>query len=96
MEDILNGASIAIRTAQLSATSSHEQDALGLALDFIEGELPNLLDLLHELIAAHTRLSPDPRKDRLLARAQQIVSRIEGLTIAQIVATQHAVDEIEE
>ena len=96
MEDILNSASIAIRTAQLSATSSREQDALGLALDFIEGELPNLLDLLHELIAAYTRLSPDPRKDRLLTRAQQVVERVEGLTITQILATQHAVDEIEE
>jgi hypothetical protein len=96
MQDILNSASTAIRQAQLHATSIPEQDALGLALDFVEGELPNVLDLLHELIAAYTKLIPDPRKDRLLARAQQVVERVEGMSLSHILAAQLAVDEIEE
>jgi hypothetical protein len=96
MQHILNQASTAIRQAQLHAPTSLEQDALGLALDFIEGELPNLLDLVHDLIAEYGKLCPDPRKDRLLARAQQVVERVEGLSWSHILAAQLAVDEIEE
>jgi hypothetical protein len=96
MQDILNSASTAIRQAQLHATTAREQDSLGIALDFIEGELPNLLDLVHELIAAYSRLCPDTRKDRLLARAQQVVERVEGMSLGHILAAQLAVDEVEE
>jgi hypothetical protein len=96
MQNILNSASSAIRQAQLAATTSREQDSLGVALDFIEGELPSLLDLVHELIAAYAKLSPDPRKDRLLARAQQVIERVEGMSLNHVLAAQHAVDEIEE
>ena len=96
MQDVLNSASTAIRQAQMHATTTLEQDALGLALDLIEGELPNLLDLVHDLIAAYGKLCPDPAKDRLLARARQIVERIEGLSWSHILAAQLAVDEIEE
>jgi hypothetical protein len=96
MQPILNSASSAVRQAQLQARTSLEQDALGVALDLIEGELPNLLDLVHDLIAAYTKLCPEPRKDRLLARAQQVVERIEGLSWSHILAAQLAVDEIEE
>ncbi len=96
MHDILNSASTAIRQAQLHATTSRDQDSLGVALDFIEGELPNLLDLVHELIAAYSKLCRDPRKDRLLARAQQVVERVEGMSLSHVLAAQLAVDEIEE
>ncbi|HUA56276.1 MAG TPA: hypothetical protein VMB81_29095 [Candidatus Sulfotelmatobacter sp.] len=96
MHDILNSASTAIRQAQLRATSSRDQDTLGLALDFIEGEVPNLLDLVHELIAAYSRLCPEPRRDGLLARAQQVVQRVEGLSLNHVLAVQLAIDEIEE
>jgi len=96
MHDILNSASTAIRQAQLHATSSRDQDTLGVALDFIEGEVPNLLDLVHELIAAYSRLCPEPRRDRLLARAQQVIQRVEGLSLSHVLAVQFAVDEVEE
>ena len=96
MHDILNSASTAIRQAQLRATSSRDQDTLGLALDIIEGEVPNLLDLVHELIAAYSRLCPEPGRDRLLARAQQVVQRVEGLSLNHVLAVQLAIDEIEE
>jgi len=96
MQDVLNSASTAIRQAQLRATTNRELDSLGLALDFIEGELPNLLDLVHELIAAYSRLCPDARKDRLLARAQQVVERVEGMSLSHVLADQLAVDEVEE
>jgi hypothetical protein len=96
MPDILSHASAAIRQAQLHAPTSLEQDRLGVALDLIEGELPNLLDLVHELIAAYSKLSPDPRRDLLLARAQHLLERIEGMSLSHILAAQLQVDEIEE
>jgi hypothetical protein len=96
MEYILNSASAAIRQAQLHARTSVEQDSLGAALDLVEGELPNLLDLVHELIAAYSKQCKDPKRDPLLARAQQVVERVEGLSLAHVLAQQHAVDEIEE
>jgi hypothetical protein len=96
MPDILSHASAAIRQAQLHAPTSFEQDRLGLALDLIEGELPNLLDLVHELIAAYSKLSPDPNRDLLLARAQHLLGRIEGMSLSSILAVQLEVDEIEE
>jgi hypothetical protein len=96
MEYILNSASAAIRQAQLHATTSLEQDSLGAALDLVEGELPNLLDLVHELIAAYSKQCKDPKRDPLLARAQQVLQRVEGLSLAHVLAQQHAVDEIEE
>jgi hypothetical protein len=96
MEYILNSASAAIRQAQLHARTVVEQDSLGAALDLVEGELPNLLDLIHELIAAYSKQCKDPKRDPLLARAQQVVERVEGLSLAHVLAQQHAVDEIEE
>ena len=96
MQHILNSASTAIREAQLHAPTSRDQDSLGLALDFIEGEVPNLLDLVHELVAAYSRLCPEPRKDRLLMRAQQVIQRVEGMSLNHVIAAQFAVDEIEE
>lgn len=96
MQHILNSASTAIRQAQMHATTMLEQDALGLALDLIEGELPNLLDLVHDLIAAYGKRSADPAKDPLLARARQVVERVEGLSWSHILAAHMAVDEIEE
>ena len=96
MHDILASASTAIRQAQLHAPTSGDQDRLGLALDLIEGELPNLLDLVHELIAAYSKLAANPRKDRLLARAQQVVERVEGMSLSHILAAELAVDEVEE
>jgi hypothetical protein len=95
MQDILNSASTAIRQAQLNATTGVELDSLGAALDLIEGELPNLLDLVHELIAAYAKRCKDP-KDPLLARAQQVMQRVEGMSLSHILAAQLAVDEIEE
>ncbi len=96
MNDILNHASTAIREAQLRATSGADQDTLGVALDLIEGELPNLLDLLHDLTAAYSKLCPDPRKDVFVARAHQLIERLEGMTLGSILAAEFAVDEIEE
>jgi hypothetical protein len=96
MQYFLNSASTAIRQAQLHATTSLEQDALGVALDLIEGELPVLLDVMHDLIAAYTKLSPNPRKDPLLAKAQQVVERVEGLSLSHILADHLALDEVEE
>ena len=96
MHDILNSASTAIRQAQLHATTNHDLDALGRALDFIEGEVPNLLDLVHELVVAYSRLCPEPRRDRLLIHAQQVIQRVEGMTLSHVLAAQFAVDEIEE
>lgn len=96
MQYILNSASAAIRQAQLHATTSVEQDSLGAALDLVEGELPNLLDLIHELIAAYSKQCKDPKHDPLLARAQHLLERVEGLSLAHVLAQQHAVDEIEE
>jgi hypothetical protein len=96
MQNILASASTAIRQAQLYATTSAELDRLGLALDLVEGELPTLLDLVHELIAAYAKLSPNRGRDRLLARAQEIVQRVEGLNLAHVLANEHAIDEIEE
>jgi len=96
MQQILNSASTAIREAQLHATSSLEQDALGVALDLIEGELPSLLDLVHELIAGYTKLCRDAAKDPLLARARQAVERVEGMSFSHILAAQYALDEVEE
>lgn len=96
MQNILASASTAIRQAQLYATTSAELDRLGLALDLVEGELPTLLDLVHELIAAYAKLSPNRGRDRLLTRAQEIVQRVEGLNLAHVLANEHAIDEIEE
>lgn len=96
MEYILHSASAAIRQAQLHATTALEQDSLGAALDLVEGELPNILDLLHELVAAYSKQSKDPKRDPLLARAQQVIERVEGLSLNHVLAQQHAVDEIEE
>jgi hypothetical protein len=96
MSQLLSSASAAVRQAQLQARTSLEQDVLGVALDLIEGELPNLLDLVHDLIGAYSKQCPDPRKDPLMARAQQVVERIEGLSWSHILAAQLAVDEVEE
>ncbi|MBI3513154.1 MAG: hypothetical protein HY060_03685 [Proteobacteria bacterium] len=96
MQQILNSASTAIRQAQLHAPTSVEQDRLGVALDFIEGELPNLLDLVHDLIAAYSELASEPDQDRLLTRARQVVERVEGMSWGHILAAHLAVDEIEE
>jgi hypothetical protein len=96
MQDILNGASTAIRQAQIRATTSREQDSLGLALDLIEGELPNLLDVVHELIAGYSKLCSDPGEDPLLARAQQMIERVEGLSLSHILAAELALDEVVE
>jgi hypothetical protein len=96
MQQLLSNASAAVRQAQLQARTSLEQDVLGVALDLIEGELPTLLDLVHDLIAAYANLCPDPRKDPLLGKAKQVVERIEGLSWSHILAAQLAVDEVEE
>jgi hypothetical protein len=96
MQQFLNSASTAVRQAQMQARTSLEQDALGVALDLIEGELPNLLDLVHDLVAAYAKLSSDPGKDRLLGRARQVIERVEGLSWSHILAAHLAVDEIEE
>ncbi len=96
MQHILNSASTAIRQAQLHAPTSVEQDRLGVALDFIEGELPNLLDLVHDLIAAYSKVASEPGRDRLLTRARQIVERVEGMSWGSIQAAHLAVDEVEE
>ena len=96
MQQILNSASTAIREAQLHAPTSVAQDRLGVALDFIEGELPNLLDLVHDLIAAYTKVAVEPSRDRLLARARQVVERVEGMSWGHIQAAHLAVDDVEE
>jgi len=96
MQQLLSNASCAVRQAQLQARTSLEQDVLGVALDLIEGELPTLLDLVHDLIAAYSKLCRDPLKDPLMTKAKQVVERIEGLSWSHILAAQLAVDEVEE
>lgn len=83
MVDILNRASMAIRQAQLHAPTGDDQDALGGALDLIEGELPNLLDLMHDLAAAYRNVCADARNDPLLRRVDQLIGRVEGSAIGQ-------------
>src|SRR5258708_35875387 len=94
MQHILNSASTAIRQAQLHAPTSVEQDRLGVALDFIEGELPNRLDLVHDLIAAYSKVASEPGRDRLLTRARQMFERVEDFTWSSMHASHVAVDRV--